>query len=126
MIKGIGTDILERAKINTVFWQDNYLEDPFIRKTYTAKEIEIAESRSDTKAFYATRFAAKEAVFKALNTTGQDVKLIDIEILAHENGAPYVQLYASAAAVAKKRDISEILVSISYEDDFAIAYAIAQ
>lgn len=126
MIKGIGTDILSIQKLKPIFDKEDYLQDSFVRKTYTEKEIALAESRPLPIYCYATRFAGKEAVFKALTVTGEDLRLNEIEILSDEIGKPYIVLHKNAALLAEKKEISHILISLSFEDDTAIAYAIAE
>lgn len=126
MVKGIGTDLLEIQKLAPILSQENYTADSFIRRTYTPAEIALAESRDIPLYFYATRFAGKEAVFKALNITGEDCRLGEIEILCDDTGRPCVRLHGTARTLAQKRGISQILISLSFEDDYALAYALAQ
>lgn len=126
MIKGIGTDILAIDKLNSVFKKEDYLNDSFVKKTYTSLEIELAESRPLPLYCYATHFAGKEAVFKALTTTGEDLRLNEIEILNDDTGKPYVVLHGNALLLAQKKEISHVLISLSYEDNYAIAYAITE
>ena len=69
MIVQIGTDIVEIEKLKYSVTKEPFASDPFIRHTFTEKEIRLALLRSDPLSFFATRFAGKEAVFKALNIT---------------------------------------------------------
>ena len=62
MIYGIGTDIL---KISSIASGTADLNDPFVRKTYTSKEIALITSRPVPQNSFATRFSGKEAIFKA-------------------------------------------------------------
>jgi len=126
MIKGIGTDILSIDKLHYIFQKTDYLTDSFVTKTYTEAEIKLAEERDLPLYCYATRFAGKEAVFKALTATGEDLRLNEIEILSDKFGKPYVVLHGNALLIAQKKEISQILISLSYEHDYAIAYAIAE
>lgn len=126
MIVQIGTDIVEIEKLKYSVTKEPFASDPFIRHTFTEKEIRLALLRSDPLSFFATRFAGKEAVFKALNITGEDVRLSEIEILSQENGRPYVSLYGSAKETAKALDINNMHLSLSYEDHYAIAFAVAE
>ena len=126
MIKGIGTDILAIDKLKLIFSQKEYQKDSFVRKTYTSSEIAQAEERPIPLYFYATRFAGKEAVFKALTVTGEDLRLSEIEILSDETGRPHVTLSGNALLLAQKKEISQILISLSYEDNTAIAFAVAE
>lgn len=126
MVKGIGTDILAIEKLRPILDQPNYLSDSFIQKTYTKNEIALAESRSAPIYCYATRFAGKEAVFKAFGIHGNDIRLNEIEILSDANEAPYVLLSKNAEKIAKEKEISQILISLSYEEQYAIAYCIME
>ena len=126
MIVQIGTDIVEIEKLKYSVTKEPFASDPFIRHTLTEKEIRLALLRSDPLSFFATRFAGKEAVFKALNITGEDVRLSEIEILSQENGRPYVSLYGSAKETAKALGINNMHLSLSYEDHYAIAFAVAE
>ena len=98
MLYGIGTDILNIHQIESSV---SDLQDPFVRKIYTPAEIELIESRPLPLYSYATRFAGKEAVFKALNLNGNEIRLNEIEILENENGQPQVTLHGRAEQLAK-------------------------
>lgn len=122
MIYGIGTDIL---KISSIASGTADLNDPFVRKTYTPKEVALITSRPVPQNSFATRFSGKEAVFKALNIYGNDIRLNEIEILENENGQPTVTLHGNALKLAEQKGISRILISLSYDTDYAVAYAAA-
>lgn len=123
MTYGIGTDIL---KISSIAPGVADLDGPFVRKTYTQKEIALIASRPVPLNSFATRFSGKEAVFKSLNLYGDDIRLNEIEILENENGQPTVTLHGNALRLAEEKGISRILVSLSYDTDYAVAYASAQ
>lgn len=124
MIIGIGTDILNIKHIQTLM--DCRTTDPFFKKTYTINELNLIEGRPDPVYSYATRFAGKEAVYKALNECGNAISLNEIEILEDKNGKPYVVLYEKAKESAEKQGITSILVSLSYDQEYAVAYSICQ
>ncbi len=126
MIIQIGTDIVEIEKLKYTVETEPPASDPFIRRTFTAEEIRLALTRPSPLSFFATRFAGKEAVFKALNITGEDVRLSDIEILSEENGRPYVRLYGSAKETADRLGVTKVHLSLSYEDNYAVAFAVAE
>lgn len=126
MIVQIGTDIVEIEKLKYSVTKEPPASDPFIRRTFTAEEIRLALARPVPLYFFATRFAGKEAVFKALNITGEDVRLSDIEILSEENGRPYVKLSGSANEVARRLGVNTVHLSLSYEDKYAVAFAVAE
>ena len=64
----------------------------FIKRVFTEKEIEYCYSDTKTKEHLAVRFAAKEAVFKALSSLELHVNYIDVEILNDEKGVPFVKI----------------------------------
>ena len=118
MLYGIGTDILNIHQIESSV---SDRQDPFVRKIYTP-----AESRPIPLYSYATRFAGKEAVFKALNLNGNAIRLNEIEILENENGQPQVTLHGKAEQFAKEKEITSVMISLSYDTDYAVAYAAAE
>ena len=76
--------------------------------------------------FLAGRFAVKEAVLKALRVRLNDViVLCDIETISAEDGHPELHLFASALRAAELINLSHWQVSISHENDFAIAFVVA-
>ncbi|MHB8076394.1 MAG: holo-ACP synthase [Desulfosporosinus fructosivorans] len=123
MILGIGTDILKIKRVRDVYDSNN---DAFFKKTYTAKERDQAEERPDPMLYYATRFAGKEAVFKALGEAGNWLRPAEIEILNQANGQPTVTLLGELHQLSEKRKLGIILLSLSYDTDYAIACAIIQ
>ena len=123
MIKGVGTDILSIERIRSL--AKNNANDSFIKKTYTSKEIELARERYDPILFYCTRFAGKEAVFKALHIDEDSIRLNEIEILEHPSGRPYVNLLGKIKSIANEKIITTIEISLTYETDYAVAFAVA-
>lgn len=123
MILGVGVDILKMDQLKMDHLSNH---DPFLRKVYTEQEQEQARLREHPFHYFATRFAGKEAVYKALNWNGAYITFLDIEILNHENGQPYVSLKGIVKEYAEKSGIREILISLSYDAEYAIAYAVAQ
>jgi len=121
MVKGIGTDILAYDRI-----VHSLEDDAFLRAVYTEEEREKAAKSPDWRRFYFTRFAGKEAVFKSLGVHPDSIRLKDIEILPDENGKPCVNLYGNASRQASRREIKEILISLSWETEYALAVAVAQ
>ena len=88
-IYGIGTDIIEISRIRDAINRTS----SFKKKVYTEKEIEYIEKKKEPYVSYAGRFAAKEAVSKALGTGVRGFSLSDVEILNDELGKPNVVLY---------------------------------
>ncbi len=114
----IGNDIIETERIKSLFFKYPY---KFKNRVFTEKEIRYCENKSENKyQCYAARFAAKEAIFKAISgnlNNKFDISWTDIEILNNKDGRPYVNI--------KKVDfIESIDVSLSHVKDYAIAMAI--
>lgn len=114
----VGNDIIETKRIKKVY--DRYM-DSFKNKVYTSKEIEYCESKNLNKfQSYAGRFAAKEAIFKAISqglSNKYQINWKDIEILNDEFGRPYVNLN-------NINFVEDIDISISHVKDYAVATAI--
>ena len=123
MILGIGTDILSLTHMGRVLAND---AEVFLSRTFTEWERVQAAERPDPVAYYATRFAAKEAVFKSLNLPSDHVRLTEIEIGSTETGRPTVTLSGALAQAATAGGIREVLLSLSWDDGWAVAYAVAQ
>jgi holo-[acyl-carrier protein] synthase len=116
----IGTDIIEISRIEKAIerWGDRFLQ-----RIYTNREIKLYQKHPSS---LAARFAAKEAVIKALDASNQGVSLRDIEIISSPNGKPLVRLHGSARKLATKLGITDLAVSLSHSRDNAIAVAIAE
>ncbi len=123
MIKGTGIDIVEIERI-----QKAYLRFPekFMERTFTPKERAYIFSGGDPYGHLAARFAAKEAVMKALGCGWGAVGFKEIEIINQDSGKPEAVLIGKAASMAGKQGIEEILVSLSHCQNYAVAQAIAQ
>ena len=116
-IYGIGTDIIEISRIRDAINRTS----SFKRKVYTEKEIEYIEKKKEPYASYAGRFAAKEAVSKALGTGVRGFSLSDVEILNDELGKPNVILYNEILKHAKDLKIK---ISISHSREYAVSTVI--
>ena len=122
MIIGVGTDIVEVDRIRKAF---SRRPEKFRRKILAAEEIEITPVSREIE-YLAKRFAAKEAISKVLGTGMQfGVSFGDILILTDlETGQPLVELKGHAKQQASLKGINRILISISDEKDYAMAFAI--
>ena len=116
-IYGIGTDIIEISRIREAI--NRTLS--FKRKVYTEKEIEYIEKKKEPYASYAGRFAAKEAVSKALGTGVRGFSLNDVEILNDELGKPTVTLYNN---LLNHVEDLKIQISISHSREYAVSTVI--
>lgn len=123
MVTGIGVDILKIEQLATACLDP---KDPFCRRTYSLNELEQAKLRDHSLAYYASRFAGKEAVFKALSWPDTPISLNEIEILNDNTGQPTVHLKGAVQEYARQQGISNIKISLSFDTDYTIAFAIAQ
>jgi holo-[acyl-carrier protein] synthase len=123
VVVGIGTDILKMSGLDPLWLQPG---GAFLARTYSLGEIEAARERPHQHTYYAMRFSGKEAVFKALGLSAERVSLNEIEILADENGRPYVRLLGRTGIEAADKGIDDVQISLSYDGGFAMAYAVAQ
>ena len=122
-VVGIGTDIVEVQRIGNMI--DKH-DDTFIQKVFTTGEIEYCGPRKAAVQHYAGRWAAKEAILKAIGTGwSKGIKWTDIEVINQMGGKPYVKLNGKAIEVCEERGIDEILITISHCNLFATAFATA-
>jgi len=116
---GVGTDILSIERIRACLDSSS-----FVTKTFTEAEIALAASRADPACYYAKVFAGKEAVFKCFGLPADTLRsLTDIEVVDGEHQQPVVRLHGTLAAVAESREVREVLLSLSYDSEYAIAFA---
>jgi holo-[acyl-carrier protein] synthase len=124
MILGIGVDIVEIHRIKEAIERN----DNFINKLFNIEEIEYLRSREFRPEYVAGRFAAKEAVSKALGTGFRGFGFKDILIDRTTLGKPIVKLKEKAKHIAEKLGGNgyRINISISHGQDSAIAYVIIE
>ena len=123
MVHGIGTDILDLGRIKAL---GNNWDDPFFQKTFTEQERDQAAARIDPEVFFATRFAAKESVFKCLGMDNSQIRLNDIEISNNEFGVPRVCLLGDLKEIADLKGVKKIHLSLSWDGTHALAFAVAE
>ena len=119
-----GTDIIEVSRVKDAIEK---IKDNFKNRVYTQKEIEYCESKNVQKyQSYSGRFAAKEAIFKALSDIIDDkykIKRTDFEIINDKNGNPHVQINTD---IIDKNKIKNIDISISHCKEYATATCIVE
>ena len=122
-VLGIGTDITECLRIAQRIERHGEL---FVGRVYTNAEIEYCRSRRMATQHFAGRWAAKEAVLKALGTGWRrGISWRDVEVKNGPGGRPQVFLKGGTLEVAEKLGIRCMLVSISHCRSHATAYAVA-
>ncbi|MFI4873800.1 MAG: holo-ACP synthase [Blastopirellula sp. JB062] len=122
-IVGIGTDIIECLRIAQMIERHGEL---FINRVYTPREIDYCSSRKAATQHYAGRWAAKEAVLKAIGTGWiKGIAWRDVEVENLFGGKPRINLSGGALESSQRRGILDIMISISHCRSHAIAYATA-
>jgi holo-[acyl-carrier protein] synthase len=98
----------------------------FTSRVFTEAEQEHCNKRRDPFPSFAARFAAKEAVMKALcSGWGSGVRFKEIEVERGERGAPRIKLHGGARERASFLNVDNVLVSLTHEADMALAQAVA-
>jgi holo-[acyl-carrier protein] synthase len=122
-IIGIGTDITECLRIAQMIERHAEL---FITRVYTQLEIDYCQSRKQATQHFAGRWAAKEAVLKAVGTGWRrGISWRDVEVRNQPGGKPTIALYGGLRELAIGMGIDQIMISISHCRSHATAYAIA-
>lgn len=98
----------------------------FAERVYTEQERRYCQRKANPWQSYAARFAAKEAVSKALGTGIGPVGLTEIEILNAPGGQPQVALHGKAKIIAEERHITRVHIGLSHSELYAIATAVLE
>ncbi len=115
MFLTVGIDMIAIPRVRAVLERHS---SRFLRRIYTPEEAAFCRGRVPE---LAARFAAKEAVMKALGTGVRGVGWREIEVLPDRRGKPLVYLYGRAKARAEKIGLRALDISLTHERDFAIA-----
>lgn len=118
---GIGTDLVSLDRFRLALERTPRIVD----RLFSADERAYAEKRTDPTERYAARFAAKEAVLKAMGVGLWQFPLRDIEVVRAESGQPSVLLHGKAALMATERGVTEWRLTLTHTDDLAHAIAVA-
>ena len=122
-VLGIGTDITDVARVEEMLEKHGQL---FLKRVFTDNEIAYCTPRRAVAQHLAGRFAAKEAILKALGTGwAGGIQWTDIEVVNEPGGQPIVKLHNAAAEEAARRQIGQVLISISHVKFSAVAFATA-
>ncbi|MFA3781886.1 holo-ACP synthase [Melioribacteraceae bacterium 4301-Me] len=120
MVLGVGIDIIEIDRIKRSV--EKYGEQ-FLHKIFTETEISYSLTKANKYQHLAARFAAKEAIAKALATGwGDGFKWKDIEIFNEKNGMPKVKLAGKLAAFVGKE--KSLKITMSHSDNYVACFAI--
>ena len=118
---GVGVDIIAISRMRDILETSGKL---FVKKVFTPYEQERSEKHPDRVAYLAMTFAAKEAIFKTFGIGWETgVQLNEIEVRDGEWGEPIPALSGRFQELASSRGASRVLLSLSYDGDYAIAVA---
>jgi len=115
----VGVDIVELARIERAVQRYG---DRFLRRVYT--EAELAYCRGDA-ARLAARWAAKEAISKALGTGWRGIEWKELEVVRQPSGQPAVALHGRAKAIAAELGLARWALSLSHSGEYAVALVVA-
>ena len=112
----IGVDIVEIGRLEKAITRHG---EDFLKRIYTDSELKLYRKKLPS---LAARFAAKEAVVKALGKPAKAISLKEIEILSDPGGQPLVNLYGRTQQQAKKMGLVNLAVTISHSKEYAVAF----
>jgi holo-[acyl-carrier protein] synthase len=120
-VVGVGTDLVEVERFRKAITRTASLAD----RLFSDDERAYARDQHDPAKSLAARFAAKEAVMKALRVGLGDVDFRDIEVVRQDSGAPLLEVRGRAEQLANARGVTDWLVSLSHTDSVAMAVVVA-
>jgi holo-[acyl-carrier protein] synthase len=124
MIIGIGVDVVEIDRFRNIMER---LKDRFIFRVFTTGEQQFCHSHRDPVPHYAARFAAKEALFKALGTGwARGVTWLDVEVQRERQDAPAMILHGEAQKLSASRGTQRVHLSLSHSEHWAVATVILE
>ena len=115
---GVGIDIVLVSRVEKILNSKN--KDRFLNKIFSDKEISNSENKYNQSQYFSGRFAAKEAIKKALSSYNKNnvPTFKSLEILSADNGKPYVSI--------KSKQQSDIDISIAHDGNYAIAFCVVK
>jgi holo-[acyl-carrier protein] synthase len=118
---GTGIDIVDVARIERLLERQG---KKFLDRVFTKTEAKYCMARGKPAIHLAARFAAKEAVAKALGTGfARGVRMRDIETLAADKGPPRIKLHGGASKRLESLGAETVLISLSHTREYAVAHA---
>jgi len=122
LVTRTGVDIVHIRHFEAVLEENNA---KYFSSVYTDYEMQCAAGHRCPAAFYATRFAAKEAVFKALSIEWEDsMEWSQIEIRSHACGSLEARFFGRIQEIARENGVRDISLSVSWDADYAVAFVL--
>lgn len=123
MIVAVGTDLVSIPRMRAALAR---YRDRLCGRLYTPAERAEGEKRPLPEVHFASRFAAKEAVLKALGTGwGLGITWREVEVVGPRGKTPEIRLSGRARLVAEERGIRHLHLSLSHDGDYAVAFVVA-
>jgi holo-[acyl-carrier protein] synthase len=124
MIIGIGMDVVEVQRIRELLRRH---PDRGLRRLFTSAEVECCRASASPEQSYAARFAAKEALFKALGTGWSGGACWnEVEVRRERASAPQLILHGTTRALAESLGVHRTHVSLSHTSEIAAAYVVLE
>ena len=123
MIVGIGTDLLEVARMERELRRDGRAVK---ERLFTPAESAYCEGKRYPPRHFAARFAAKEALVKALPAPPGAVRPLDVEVLPTAGGRPQMVLHGAARALAERAGVRAIFLSLTHTRRVAAAQVVLE
>ncbi len=124
MILGTGVDVVEIERLRKVIERQ---KDRFLSRVFTPEEQRFCNAHRDPAPHYAARFAAKEAVFKALGTGwAKGVTWLDVEVQRAGQEAPKLLIKGEALKISESLGAQKFHLSLSHSENWAVATAILE
>jgi holo-[acyl-carrier protein] synthase len=121
VITGLGVDIVEIERMRDALRRRPRMKE----RLFSEEERAYCDKRNKPEIHYAMRFAAKEAVLKALGTGFSGVRFRDVEVARDDRGRPVPRLSGKAAEFAEAAGVVELHLSLSFTHTTAVASAVA-
>lgn len=122
MIVGTGIDIVEIERVRAAAQR---FGERFLKRVFTPGELAHCRSRRDPWPGLSARFAAKEAAMKALGAGMDAVGWRDLEVVSQPGGQPGLRLHGRALALARRRGVDSLWLSMSHSRTLAVAQVVA-
>lgn len=124
MIVGIGVDIVKVSRIEKVLERH---QQRFVERVLHVNELAVYSEHGQPLAYFAKRYAAKEALAKALGTgIAKGVNFDEIETQLDDLGKPHLKLHGTTQQMAEKLGVKNLFISLSDEQDYAVANVVLE